>query len=250
MTRAGVIAAGRGERLQNGGGSALKPLTTIAGRPLIDHVREVAIIINEASAAVREHVAAASWPFSVRWIVETTPSSMHSFLRVVETLQEGGGAAPFLISTVDTIAPPGAYARFAAAAAELSADVVLAVTRDIDADRPLLVEMAPGTERVVAIGDEVRPGSETEMVRLKPDPTSVRRPSSVGCTAGYYVVRSSVLAEAQAARADGLLALRQFFARLVRRGYRVAGVEVPGGVDVDCPDDVEAAEAFVRQVRA
>ena len=41
---------------------------------------------------------------------------MHSFLRVVETLAAGGDEGPFLVSTVDTVAPPGAFARFAAEA--------------------------------------------------------------------------------------------------------------------------------------
>ena len=94
--RAGVIAAGRGDRLRNGS-AVLKPLIRVGGRTLIERVldsladagaSEVCVIINEDSLAVRDHVSTTAWPFTLRWIVETTPSSMHSFLRVVETLKD------------------------------------------------------------------------------------------------------------------------------------------------------------------
>src|SRR5437016_1553258 len=84
--RAGVIAAGRGERLQNGA-PRLKPLVNVGGSTLIERVlgslgeafpSEVVVIVNDDSRAVRDHVASRSWPFNLRWIVETTPSSMHS----------------------------------------------------------------------------------------------------------------------------------------------------------------------------
>ena len=43
-------------------------------------------------------------------------------------------------------------------------------------------------------------------------------------TAGFYWCARSVLAEAEAARADGLTALRLFLERLLARGYRVAAI--------------------------
>ena len=239
-TRAGIIAAGRGERLRTSGGAALKPLVRVDGRPLIDRVLssiaeagpdEVIVIVNEASLAVRDHVEQARWPFAVRWIVESTPSSMHSFLRVLEALSERGDPGPFLMSTVDTIAPAGAYGAFAEYARTADADVVLALTRVIGDDRPLLVDVDEATMQVLGVGDESR-----------------RR---TFCTAGCYSVRASALAEAAAARHDGLSALRQFLGRLVSRGYRVMGAEMPACVDVDRPDDVGIAEALVKQqVRA
>jgi hypothetical protein len=63
-------------------------------------------------------------------------------------------------------------------------------------------------------------------------------------------VRSSVLREAAAARADGLTALRLFLGRLVANGLRVAAVPMSDAIDVDRPADVTAAEAFLKQVRA
>jgi NDP-sugar pyrophosphorylase family protein len=231
--RAGVIAAGRGDRLRKASG-VLKPLVAVGGRPLIDHVlesiadadaSEVCIIINEDSNAVRDHVSAARWPFVVRWIVESTPSSMHSFLRVLETLAEADGADHVLMSTVDTVAPRGAYRRFVADAQELGDKAVtLAVTTVSDDEKPLLVQMEGSA--MVALGGAAGPGSYA--------------------TAGYYLVSPTILREADASRRDGLGALRAFFMRLLARGYPIAGVRVPPSIDVDRPADVAAAEDLLK----
>jgi len=239
--RAGIIAAGRGDRLR-GDAQTLKPLVRVGGRTLVEHVleslgeagpSEVAIIINEASTAVRDHVSARHWPFALRWMVETTPSSMHSFLRIVETLAESGDQGPFLISTVDTVATKGAYARFIADARRPGvedADVTLALTPPAsDDDTPLLVALDPRDGRTVrAMGDGAK--------------------QSTLATAGYYAVRPSILREADAARRDEIRALRVFLGRLLARGYRIDGVRAPDSIDVDRPLDVDAAEAFLRRV--
>jgi NDP-sugar pyrophosphorylase family protein len=243
--KAGIIAAGAGERLRAGHGT-LKPLVTIGGETLVDRVlasigevapARVVVIVNERSTAVRDHVSRRLWPFALDWIVETTASSMHSFLRVVESLAAGGDGGPFLVSTVDTVAAPGEYVRFARACAQLDADITLAVTAGWDDEKPLLVEV-DGTGRVVAVGAAIR---EHEDWRAAP--------GQVFATAGYYAVRSSILQEADVARADGLGALRSFLARLVERGYSVCAVPVAPAIDVDRPADVAAAEAFLNQVR-
>jgi NDP-sugar pyrophosphorylase family protein len=291
--RAGIIAAGRGDRLRHGT-HTLKPLVPIAGRTLVERVlsslaeaapSEVVIIVNEASLAVRDHVTSRGWPFAVRWIVETTPSSMHSFLRVLEELAGGADEGPFLMSTVDTIAAPGAFASFAALSRELDADVTLAVAQPGDDPKPLLARMTPGTSRIEALGDNVRLTASAEGTAVrrrfsegrpasagatvvsvprgpKVDGTGVGRAAThfgdsglqpdgdVWATAGYYSVRPSVLREATAARRDRLPALRTFFGRLLDRGYRLSGVPVACAIDVDRPHDVKAAEAFLKQAGA
>jgi NDP-sugar pyrophosphorylase family protein len=222
------------------GGPALGPkaLTRIAGRPLIDWllddleraaVADVTIIINEGSTSVRDHVASQSRGLAIGWIVETTPSSMHSFLRVVEALARDGDTGPFLMSTVDTLAPAGTFASFVGCATPLlaHADAVLALTARIDDEKPFRVRLADAGAQagaVAALGD----GSFA--------------------TAGYSLVRASVLRDADAARAAGLGALREYFTRLHESGFRFAGVRMPDSIDVDRPDDVRAAEELIRNI--
>jgi NDP-sugar pyrophosphorylase family protein len=232
--RAGVIAAGRGDRLKPGM-NCLKPLVPISGRTLIERVlasigtasaTEVVVIINEASQAVQGHVSALDWPFAIRWIVETTPSSMHSFLRVLESLAESGDPGPFLISTVDTVAAPGAFAQFVDEGRNhAEADVTLALTAPGDDEKPLLVSLEGS--RVSAMGEAVV--------------------ASPYATAGYYLVRPSILREAAQARLLGLGALRAYFSLLLERGYRIEGIPVGESMDVDRPIDVVAAEEFLRR---
>ena len=109
--RAGILAAGRGERL---GQSTPKALTPVGGRVLIDFAldglqaagaTEVVCIINEDSRAIIDYVAASGRTLKMDWIVKSTPSSMHSFLLVLERLAQSG-PGPFLITTVDGIARP------------------------------------------------------------------------------------------------------------------------------------------------
>jgi NDP-sugar pyrophosphorylase family protein len=67
-------------------------------------------------------------------------------------------------------------------------------------------------------------------------------------TAGIYAVRPIILREAEAARQDGLEALRNFLQRLFERGYEIAGIPISESIDVDRPADLAAAEAFLRQI--
>jgi NDP-sugar pyrophosphorylase family protein len=229
--RAGILAAGRGERLRRQP-SDLKPLARIGEQTLIELVlksigaagaTEVVVIINEDSRAVRDHVARRDWPFALRWMVETTPTSMHSFLRLVETLAVDGSDEPFLLSTVDTVTSPQAYADFMKRASALKAPIALALTSPRDDEKPLLVRMG-NNARIENFGE------------------------GAFATAGIYAVRPIILREAEAARRDGLEALRNFLQRLLERGYEIAGIPISESIDVDRPADLAAAEAFLRQI--
>ena len=231
--RAGVLAAGRGERLR-ARPSDLKPLARIGDETLIEHVlksmadagaSEVVVIINEDSQAVRDHVEKSDWPFSLRWIVETTPTSMHSFLRLVEVLAADGGDLPFLLSTVDTVTSSKTFANFMEQARAHEAAITLALSSPGDDEKPLLVRMKTGESRIEAFGE------------------------GEYATAGVYAVRPIILREADAARRDGVDALRKFLQRLLDRGYHLAGIPISRSIDVDRPADIAAAEALLRSAR-
>jgi len=229
--KAAIIAAGQGERLRGGGYAQPKPLVPIAGRPLIDYtldgiaaagLREVACIINEASAAVEAHCRSV-WPQLVfEFIRKTTPSSMESLFALQPLL--GGGR--FLLTTADGVFAPAALQAFVAAAgARSNAAGVLAVNGFIDDEKPLFAASA-ADGRIVALGDAAA--------------------DSATVTAGLYVFDVVIFAEIDAARRARCSALRQFLGHLLARGYRLEAERIANTVDVDRPADVAVAEAFVR----
>jgi putative hydrolase of the HAD superfamily len=233
VIKAGIFAAGQGSRLRTVG--TLKPLVRIGDRPLIARVLdgvaqagagEVAIIVNEEAAAVREAIGNDAWPFNLRWIVKTTPSSMESFLRVVEALAADGSAGPFLLSTVDTVLPAGAVAEFLRKASQRKSDVILAVNVPAADDNPLWVRCG-GQDEVESLG-EAATGSGL-------------------ATAGLYCVRPTILREAEAARREELASLRQFLGRLLERHHVISAIRVANSVDVDRPSDIIAAEQLLSQ---
>jgi NDP-sugar pyrophosphorylase family protein len=231
--RAGIIAAGWGTRL--GGGP--KALTPVGDRTLIDRVLDgivdagadsVTIIVNEASAAVCEHVGRA-WPgLAVEWIVRTTPTSMHSFLAVLEWLGAGGGEG-FLVTTVDSVCSVGTTREFVRQASALGAPLALGVTTVIDDEKPLYA-----VPREAGVAADAR-----EPFRI--GALSSRRDASSFVTAGFYWASPSILSERDRSLTEGFTALRQFLGAVVEAGHVAWGVPLPPVIDVDRPQDVAAA---------
>jgi NDP-sugar pyrophosphorylase family protein len=229
--KAALIAAGLGERLAEAGITVPKPLVEVAGKPLVDHVldavaaagiAEVACIFNAEADAVEAHCRARRGGPRLHIVRRTTPSSMESLFTLAPHL----GAGPFLLLTVDAVFAPGVLPDFLAAAARHGdADVALAVTDFVDDEKPLRLALR-GDGRVTALGEAAA--------------------ASPLVTAGFYVLHPRVFAEIDAARAARLSALRQYLALLLERGYRLYGVRTGKTVDVDRPEDIAAAEAFVR----
>jgi len=232
--RAGILAAGTGSRLRDQD-AVPKPLRRVAGTPLIERVVEdleragasdVHIIINAESTAIREYLDRTTRSSHLNWIVETTPSSMHSFFRVLESLSAFPAGAPYLISTVDVVAPPRTFQRFRERADD-HADVTFAVTSRVDEDRPLRIDIDERSGAVRSIGGE----------------------DGGWATAGYYLVQPTVLRERNAAEAAGFSALRAFFGHLHATGYRLAAVPMGVSVDVDSPPDIIAAETLLAGIQ-
>ncbi len=248
MPHAGIIAAGWGERL---GKKQPKALTPVGGRVLIDYVldglqaagiTQVTCIVNEAAQEVPAYVARTRTTPVMDWIIQTTPSSMHSFIIVTERLAEQS-SGPFLISTVDSVCVPDAYRQFAQKAALFpQADVVLGLTDVIDDEKPLRVAMR-GNENT---------GLMPERVEQNPEAFEILAMTNVGfdseyITSGFYSVRPSILKEKEAAYAQGFTALRHYLGHLLKFGYRTYGVPLPPVIDVDRPQDIQAAEQLISK---
>ncbi len=248
MKSAGIIAAGWGERL---GQKIPKALTLVAGKPLIDYtldgleaagIENVTCIVNEAARAVPEHVAKSGRKLKMDWIIQTTPSSMHSFLIVLERLSRHHEPSYFM-TTVDSICPPATYKDFIRDSDLFkNADVSLGLTTHIDDEKPLRVAMR---------GEEGT-GLMPEHLHDNPEAFEIIAMTNTGfdseyITAGFYRASPRILNEKEKVLAAHFTALRQYLGYLLKYGYRFYGVPLPTVIDVDRPEDVQAAEAFLKR---
>jgi NDP-sugar pyrophosphorylase family protein len=220
----GIIAAGEGSRLRQGGFVMPKPLVPIAGVPLIEstirnlraaRVEPLAIIVNEQERECVEWVQARFPDLVVEFIVKTTRSSLESFGEVIR--RHPGGR--MLVATVDAWCVEADFVRFVEAAAQRPIDAtVLAVTPLVADEKPLRVDMA-ADGRIKEIG-----GETGDLV-----------------TAGVYLVPEAVRMLTPPA---GLGRLRDFLKWLARSGAPLYGEVIEQVVDVDRADDVALAETL------
>jgi len=231
---AGIIAAGEGSRLRAGGILTPKPLVPVGGVPIIERllrslhrcgIASVRIIINEESAAVREHVEGLRLPIPVAFVVKSTPGSMHSFFELAPHL---GGRERFLLTTVDSVFDEGDLRALIGTASEVSSadrspDGFLAVTDHVDDENPLYVD--------ADAGGRIASFSKTERARW--------------ITGGLYALSPRVFDEIGPARALGISRLRNFLAHLVARGYDLRIFPFSTIIDVDRPGDIRAAERLL-----
>ncbi len=232
--KAGIIAAGLGERLKQRGIHTPKQLVKILGEPLIARAineahsagaTEVACIVNDVYPEVAEFLRTTTWPVSLKLVVKTTPSSMESFFELEEHLKD----EPFLLLTVDAIFPPGLLQKFVSRAKRfVDADGVLAVTEFVDDEKPLRL-ITDENMRITEIGATV---DESRFI-----------------TAGFYYFNPSVFREKDEAREKKFTAFRQFLTLLVEKKYKIYAEEVGKTVDVDVPGDIDKAEKFLKGLR-
>ncbi len=229
--KAGLIAAGLGERLRQGGFMMPKPLVPVAGKALVDYVlgaaraagvRQIACIVNEESRGIEEHCRA-QWPqLEFEFVRRSTESSMESLFTLRPLLDR----QRFLLLTVDAVFAPAVLQHFLRAAGQRTdSDGVLALSAFVDDEKPLWTRVARDG-RITALGAEAA--------------------GSALVTAGFYMFDSVIFNEIPAARQAGFTALRQFLGHLLRQEYRLYGEPIGKSVDVDRPHDVATAEAFIR----
>jgi len=229
-----ILAAGRGERLRKGVDDLPKPLVSIGGTPLIvrqahalmsANVEGIVSVINSETAAAMGKISL-EMPQNVRVIVRDTANSMETLFAIGEHLQPGY----FLMTTVDTVMPSAEFSRFVNSALQMlnsHADGiggVIGVVKWRGDKRPLFAKVSPyGT--ITGLGD-----SETPLV-----------------TAGVYLLNTRIFEYRELARRKGLDAMRRFLALLIDKGMKLGAVEIGSSIDVDEPEDLNAAEAVIGE---
>src|SRR5262249_11233645 len=140
------------------------------------------------------------------------------------------------------VCAPQAYVQFIQNAQCFpDADVVLGLTNVIDDEKPLRVAMR-GYENTGLMPEKVADNPEAfEIVAM----TNVGFESEY-VTSGFYYVRPWILKKKKTALRGKFSALRQYLYHLLKFGSRTYGVPLPPVIDVDRPQDIQAAEELIR----
>ena len=180
ITKAVLLAAGRGTRMRELTSDIPKPMLVVRGRPILQHiidgmrdagVREVLIVVGWRADVVRDFFGDGA-NVGVR-VEYTTQVVQDGTGKVVELARDFCGADPFLLSYGDILVEPSNYHRLAFPTDDVEA--IISVKRNED----------------VSKGGAVFVNERFEMtdLREKPQPGE---PTSPWYNAGIYMFRPSI----------------------------------------------------------
>jgi len=248
-----IIAAGEGSRLQQEGINDPKPLVRIHGEHLIDRLmqifqdngaEEIVVICNDLTNLVKEHLANIQnnglngSPVPLRFIVKSTPSSMHSFYELSRYLEDGEA---FVLTTVDTIFREQEFKKYVETfrkVVESGEDGLMGVTDFIDDEKPLYV-------------DTIQEESDEEMLmrelpRITGFLDATDHPKYI--SGGIYGLTPRAIKTLHNCIERGESRMRNFQRGLVRDGLKLRAYPFSKVLDIDHASDIAKAEAFLKEV--
>ena len=236
-----IIAAGEGSRLAAEGVESPKPLVKIGHERLIDRLirvfmdndaEEIVVICNDITTEVSFHLVKLQQdglegrPLPLRFIVKSTPSSMHSFFEISRMLGEG----PFCLTTVDTIFREEEFARYIAAFSEAvtsgKCDGMMGVTDYIDDEKPLYVD----TDDSLGITGFLDRSDTCRYI-----------------SGGIYGLTSTAIETLCSCMERGESRMRNFQRALIADGRRLKAWPFSKVLDIDHATDIKKAEDFILE---
>ena len=237
-----IIAAGDGSRLAQEGITEPKPLVKVRGERLIDRLirifmgnnaTEIVVICNEQMFDVANHLKMIQakglngLPIPLRFVVKSTPSSMHSFYELRNFLRDD----PFILTTVDTIFDESEFHDYVLSFQDKIAqgtDALMGVTDYIDDEKPLYV----GVDNVMRInGYYDTPQADSHFI-----------------SAGIYGLTAPSLNILEACIEKGESRMRNFQRALVAAGLRIEAYPLTKVFDIDHIDDIRKADEGVNNL--
>ena len=237
-----IIAAGDGSRLAHEGVTEPKPLVKVRGERLIDRLirifmgnnaTEIVVICNEQMSDVASHLKMIQdkglngLPVPLRFVVKSTPSSMHSFYELRHFLRED----PFILTTVDTIFDESEFHDYVLSFQDKIAqgvDALMGVTDYIDDEKPLYV----GVDNVMCInGYYDTPQADFHFI-----------------SAGIYGLTAPSLNILEACIEKGESRMRNFQRALVAAGLQIEAYPLTKVFDIDHIDDIRKADEGVNNL--
>ena len=246
-----IIAAGEGSRLASEGIRQPKPLVRVGGEMLIDRLlrvfmqnnaSEILVICNNLTTEVSSHLDSLlrnglqGKPVPLRYVVKTTPSSMHSFFELSRMMLSDeelhapeAVVEPFVLTTVDTIFREEEFSRYVEAFEQSEADGMMGVTDYIDDEKPLYV----GTDSQLDITGFY------DSVADSPLPVKY-------ISGGIYGLTRPALLTLCGCMERGESRMRNFQRALIRDGLRLKAFPFSKVLDIDHASDIEKAEQFLK----
>ena len=245
--RYAIIAAGEGSRLQQEGIESPKPLVNVHGEHLIDRLlrifmandaEEIVVICNDLTTLVSAHLVDIQQnglqgrPIPLRFLVKSTPSSMHSFFELSRYLEDSDA---FVLTTVDTIFREEEFGSYISAFKQMLAkgeDGMMGVTDYIDDEKPLYVETVEET------GDTLYP-------RITGFLDACDHPRFI--SGGIYGLTPRAIKTLQGCMERGESRMRNFQRALIRDGLKLRAYPFTKVLDIDHASDIAKAEAFLSE---
>ena len=237
-----IIAAGDGSRLAQEGVTEPKPLVKVRGERLIDRLirifmgnnaTEIVVICNEQMFDVANHLKMIQakglngLPIPLRFVVKSTPSSMHSFYELRNFLRDD----PFILTTVDTIFDESEFHDYVLSFQDKIAqgtDALMGVTDYIDDEKPLYV----GVDNVMRInGYYDTPQADSRFI-----------------SAGMYGLTASSLDILETCIEKGESRMRNFQRALVAADLRIEAFPLTKVFDIDHIEDIRKADEGVKNL--
>ena len=232
-----IIAAGDGSRLVSEGVAQPKPLVRINGVPMIERLmrifaennaESISVIVNSGMTEVQTFLKEWSSEENLRklgigrfkLVVESTPSSMHSFYRLSKVID----ADYVCLTTVDTIFTGELFAEFINHVDRK--DGLFAVTPYIDDEKPLYVDVSDDS-RIIGFHDQGNYGLVSGGIYC------------LSTKKAFPILKSCI--------ENGVSRMRNYQRALLEAGLDIEAYVFPKIMDVDHARDVELAEKFVEE---
>lgn len=235
-----IIAAGNGSRLHQEGIKAPKPLVKVNGERLIDRLfrifcnnqaTEIIVICNEQMTDVQEHLADVQQhglngkEVPLRFIVKTTPSSMHSFYEISSLI----GKESFVLTTVDTIFREDEFSVYIhefQKEIEDGTQAFMGVTDYIDDEKPLYVST---DEAMNIIGFHDKNTGNCQYI-----------------SGGIYGLTPETITTLNNCMERGESRMRNFQRALIANGRKTKAYAFTKVLDIDHATDIEKAEEYLK----
>lgn len=235
-----IIAAGNGSRLHQEGIKAPKPLVKVNGERLIDRLfrifcnnqaTEIIVICNKQMTDVQEHLADVQQhglngkEVPLRFIVKTTPSSMHSFYEISSLI----GKESFVLTTVDTIFREDEFSVYIhefQKEIEDGTQAFMGVTDYIDDEKPLYVST---DEAMNIIGFHDKNTGNCQYI-----------------SGGIYGLTPETITTLNNCMERGESRMRNFQRALIADGRKTKAYAFTKVLDIDHATDIEKAEEYLK----